>query len=283
MNDPFIPWWLVLLLGMWAVALALWVHPNVHREVRLWSGLSTLIYLALIFFALPAQPAPHELPMVTHSALSRAADLGFAVCLAASLAASVYCSGRVSLKCRRVGYLIHILANACICLFLHQPEVAFGLLIVFGVVLRPLIRNVSIPNSTSVHRWLISALQFGDGPVSSGKQGENWLVGGLVSILAFTFFGSIFYSLRSEISRVASSPRYSALPIRERLNEILVSQNRHDRTASLVDLAFGSRSDLLVLMTVLVFLLLAMSMARDFGASTSYSATEEVTPKNGLE
>ena len=282
MNDPFIPWWLVLLLGMWAVALALWVHPNVHREVRLWSGLSTLIYLALIFFALPAN-SRHDLPLVAHSTLSRVADFSFAVGLAASLIASVYCSGRVSLRCRRVGYLVHTFANACVCAFLHQPEVALGLLIVFGVVARPLVRNVSIPNSTSVRRWLTSAIEFRGGPVSSEKRGENWLVGGVVSILAFTFFGTIFYTQRCEISYVASSPRHSVLPIRDRLNEILVNQTGPGRAASSLDLALGSRSELLVLMTVIVFLLFAMSMGRDFGSSTSGSGTEEITSKNGME
>ena len=280
MNDSFIPWWLALLLGMWAVALTLWVHSSVHREVRLWSGLSTLVYLALIFLALRVSPR-QDLPLVTRSTLSRVADFSFAVCLAVSLTASVYCSGRVSLPCRRLGYLIHTFANACLCALLHQPEVALGLLIVVGVVARPLVRNAAIPSSTSVRKWLITAIQFPGGPDSSEKRAEYWLVGGLVGVLAFTLFGTISYTLRSETSRVASSPRHPMLPTRDRLNEVLANQHSSDRVASPLDLAFGRRSDLLILMTVIVFLHLAMSMSHDSGATTEGSRTAEITSRNG--
>ena len=280
MNDSFIPWWLALLLGMWAVALTLWVHPSVHREVRLWSGLLTLVYLALIFLALRVNPR-QDLPSLTRSTLSRIADFSFAVCLAASLAASVYCLGPVSLKFRRLGYLIHTFANACLCVFLHQPEIALGLLIVVGVGARELVCDGSISGSTSVHEWLIAAIRFTSGPVSSAKWGEYWLVGGLVSILAFTLFGTISYALRTETSRVASSPRHTMLPTRDRLSEVLVNQSDPDRIASPLDLVVGRRSDLLVLMTVIIFLHLAMSMVHDTGASTSGARTAEITSRNG--
>ena len=75
MDEPFLPWWLVLLLGMWAVALAVWQHPSVHREVRLWAGFLILVYSGLIFLALgfvslPFGPAPSSAPQL------QAIDLG---------------------------------------------------------------------------------------------------------------------------------------------------------------------------------------------------------------
>jgi len=262
MNDPLIPWWLVLLLGMWAVALTLWVHPNVHREVRLWSGLSTLVYLALIFLAIGAN-LHQDLPSLSPTALSRLADISFAICLAVSLTASVYCLGRISLPCRRLAYLVHTLANACLCVLLQQPEVAFGLLIVVCVVAKPLIRRFTIPELNCVRHWLMTATRFTEEPVSSAKKSEYWLIGGLVSILAFTLLGTISLTLRGEMLRVASSPGHTALPTRDRLNQVLSNRNGPDRVASPLGLAFGRRSDLVVLMTVIIFLYLAMSMAHD--------------------
>ena len=282
MNDPFIPWWLAVLLGMWSVALTLWVRSNVNREVRLWSGLATLVYLALIFLALRVNPR-QDLPLTSRSTVSQLADFSFGVCLAVSLAASVYCLGRVSLQHRRAGYLVHTLANACICALLQQPEVAFGLLIVVGVLARPFVRNLSIPASTSVREWLMTSIRFHDKPVASGELGRYWLVGTLVGILAFTSFGTISFTLRSETSHVASSPRHSALPTRDQLSEVLMNRNSPDRAVSPLNLASGRRSDILVLMTVIVFLHLAMSMAHNSGVSTAGAGNVEVTPGNSLE
>ncbi len=282
MNDPFIPWWLAVLLGMWSVALTLWVRSKVNREVRLWSGLATLVYLALIFLALRVNPR-QNLPLAFRSTVSQLADCSFGVCLAVSLTASLYCLGRVSVQHRRAGYLIHTLANASICALLQQPEVALGLLIVVGVLARPLIRNLSIPASTSVREWLMTAIRFHDKSVALGEQGSYWLVGMLIGILAFTSFGTISYALRSETSQVASSPRHSALPTRDQLSEVLVSRTIPERTVSLLNLALGRRSDILVLMTVIVFLHLAMSMAEDRGVSTAGARTVEVTIGNSPE
>lgn len=282
MNDPLIPWWLVVLLGMWSVALILWVRSDVHREVRLWSGLATLVYLALIFLALKVNPR-QDLPATLRSTVSQLADLSFGVCLAVSLAASVYCSGRISSSCRRIGYLVHTAANACICAFFQQPEVAFGLLIVFAVVARPLVRHLSIPTSTSIRRWLMTAVQFNDLPVASEEHGKDWLVGMLVCVLAFTSFGTISYTLRSETSHVASSPRRTVLPTRDQLNEVLVSRSHSDRVVSPLNLALGRRSDILVLTSVVIFLYLAMSTGNDPGTNTQAAKTVEVTTGNSLE
>ena len=282
MNDPFIPWWLALLLGMWSVAFTLWVRPNVNREARLWSGLATLVYLALIFLALRVNPR-QDIPLTSRSTISQVADFGFGVCLAVSLAASIYSLGQVSLLCRRAGYLVHTLANACICALLQQPEVAFGLLIVAGVVACPLVRKFSMPISTSVREWLMSAARFDDKPDGLGRQGGYWLVGVLVGLLAFTSFGTISYALRSEMSHIASSPHHTALPTRDRLNEVLVNRNNPDRVASPLNLALGRRSDIPVLMTVIVFLYLAMSMGRASGESIEGARTVEVPTGNSPE
>ncbi len=279
MNDPFIPWWLAILLGMWSVALTLWVRPNVNREVRLWSGLATLVYLALIFLALRTNPG-QDVSSSSRSTLSQLADFGFGVCLAVSLAASIYSSGRVSLLCQRAGYVVHTLANACICALFQQREVAFGLLIVASVAARPLFGNLSRPAPISVRDWLMAAVPFDDKPVASGEPGRYWLVGVLVSLLAFTSFGTISYTLRSEMSHVVSSPQQTALPTRDRLNEVLVNRNHPDQVGSPLNLALGRRSDILVLMTVIVFVYLAMSMGSASGESVDGARIVEVTTGN---
>jgi hypothetical protein len=280
MHDSFFPFWLAVLLGMWSVAFTLWVRSNVHWEVRLWSGLATLVYLALIFLALRVNSG-QEFPLASRSTVSQLIDFSFGVCVAVSLAASLYCSGRVTSQCRRAAYLAHTLANACICAMLERPEIALGLLIVCGLVARPLVRNLSIKGS--VREWLILATRFNDKPVVLGGQGDSWLVGLLISFLAFTLFGTVSYTLRSEISYAASSAQHTALPTPDRLNELLVNRNYPDRILSPLDLAMGSRSDILVLMSVIVFLYLAMSMAPDSVVLTDVARTVEITTGNPPE
>jgi hypothetical protein len=105
----------------------------------------------------------------------------------------------------------------------------------------------------------------------------------LIGILAFTSFGTISFTLRSETSHVASSPRHSALPTRDQLSEVLMNRNSPDRAVSPLNLASGRRSDILVLMTVIVFLHLAMSMAQDPSVSTAGAGNFEAITENRPE
>ena len=125
MDEPFLPWWLMLLLAMWATAFAVWRQPAFHREVRLWAGLLTLVYVALIFLALgfgAHRPSAGPSPLAN----VRLLDLGLAICIVTSLAASVWIFGGIAVRGRQVCYVILTLANAAYCVL--QAPGNWGLL-----------------------------------------------------------------------------------------------------------------------------------------------------------
>ena len=257
MDEPFLPWWSLVLLGMWAIALALWVHPSVHRETRLWAGLLTLVYMVLIFIALGGTPR------TTASSESAAAfgvvDLFLALGIAISLTASVWSLGRVSLRCRRSCYCVVTLSNAIICFLVKQPEVAIGLLFVAGLSIHPLIRDWPRQELLLWKNRLAEFTQFSQAAVPLEQRGQSVLIGIVTGSLAFTILGTISFSLHVETNGAASRPRSSALPSRDQIVEILGKQFGSQPEVSLIDLALGARADLVVLMAVVVLIYLAMS------------------------
>src|SRR5258708_1816219 len=126
MEESFLPWWLILLLVMCAVALTLWQSAFIHRELRLWSGLATLVYLGLIFLVLRSNS-------VASSSLSAASSpggiayLGSIIGMAISLTASLWLLGRGSLHSRHLSYLLLTIVNAVACVLWNEPEVAMTL------------------------------------------------------------------------------------------------------------------------------------------------------------
>ena len=56
MVESRLPWWLVLLLGVWVAGLTVWSWPRAQRQVRWGAGLLSLVYLVLLVTALGGDP-----------------------------------------------------------------------------------------------------------------------------------------------------------------------------------------------------------------------------------
>ena len=257
MDEPFLPWWLVLLLGMWAASLAIWQQPSLHREIRMWAGLLNLVYLGLIFLALGFVPRLVG-PGSSFLLQIRMTDVGAAICVPCSLVAGVGMLGRISLRGRCICYLVLTISNSIFCFLIQGPEIAIGLLFVAIASAKPLVQEWFRTSSRAPLEWLAELFRFTDEP--SEISGKFWLIAGMNGILAFVLMGTLAYSLRIETTRNTSSPRYSALPARDQLVWVQSSPSESIREPKLLELAFGHRADVVVMMAAIVFLYLAMSL-----------------------
>jgi len=257
MVEPFLPWWLVLLLGMWATTLAVWQHPSVHREVRLWAGLLTLVYSGLIFLALGFIP---RLIGAGTSFLAnlRIVDLGQLVCAAISLTCGSWMLGRISLRCCHICYIAMTFSNAVFCALVQQMEIAVGLLIVTLLSARQPVLEWFRSRSRSPRLWLGEFIRFADEPVPLERTGEPWLIGGMNFMLACVFIGSLAFALRVETARTIQSSRQSAIPSRDQLDRIHSGTNAAVKEQAWFDLAFGQRADVVVLLAAILFISLAV-------------------------
>ena len=254
MDDPFLPWWLVLLLGMWGVALTLWRHPAVDREFRLWAGLATLVYCGMIFLAMGGRSQPGGTSSLQIS------DLLFYVLVAISLTASVWSISRFAFPSRQIAYVLLAVANASLCSYWNQIEVGLGLLLIAGLKCVPLGRTF-VSQKVSGFRELLGQLtRVENRMVEDENPGEFILIGGLTCVAALLLLGTVSYGERAETSRAVSSPRHSILPSPELLAQVLPSRPQSGRAATVGDLIMGVRSDIVVLLMVIVFLNLAMTM-----------------------
>lgn len=259
-QESFLPWWLILLLGMWAVALAIWQTVSIHREIRLWSGLATLVYLGLIFLALTISSRSTE----SQGALSlrdRMSIIGSLACIVISLTAGVWLMGRASLASRRISYVLLTFANAALCVLMGELELAVSLAIVALVSGR-------LPRGFARSRFMIQGfrgrcaelVRIAHEPMRQEDAGRFWLTCLLNGILACAIIGTVGYSLRVETARIAQSPRYSALPARDQIVPSTAGSNDSARATPLFEFASGARADLIVLLAVVVFLCLATTM-----------------------
>lgn len=273
MEESFLPWWLMLLLGMWAVAVALWQSPSVHREVRLWSGLATLVYLGLIFLALKndARSTGSQPPGTWRNGL---VALGSFACMAASLTASVWLLGRALPRSRRVSYLVLTFANAGVCVLMNASDFAVALTIIALISGRPF-RDLIQPFAATrtLRDRFKGILQFDERPMGQEDVGRFWLTCGISGVVACVLIGTVGYSLRVETSRSVRSPRNSALPSRERIELRTADSNHSVHVPTVMEFAFGARADVVVLLAVIVFLGLAIAMNDLSGDSVSQMAS----------
>ena len=261
MDVPLFPWWLMLLVGMWAVAITFWLHPASHREIRMWAGLSTLVYLGLIFLALRVVPqtqsSDHLSANDTRSTSPQ--QIGLAICVMTSLTASVWLLGPVSPRRKRICYLIVTLANAIVCFMVQQPEAALGLLIVAWIAVKPIVFAWSAPHRRPSIQWLMGFTRFHHKPVGTERRGEYLLIGLLCGILTLTILGTISNGLKNETSQSATRFQPTNQTTLEKLDVHIATTNNSSSKITLIDFALETRSDLIVLMAVIVFLSLAMS------------------------
>jgi len=266
MDDPFLPWWLVLLLGMWGVALTLWRHPAVDREFRLWAGLATLVYCGMIFLALGGRGQPGR------TTSFQVSDLLFYVLIAISLTASLWSISRFVFSSRQVAYVLLAVANASLCFSWSQIEVGLGLLVIAGLNSVPFCRTFAGQKIPGFHELFVRFTRFETGSEGDENPGESILVVGLTCVAALLLLGTVSYVERAESSRAVSSPRHSILPSPGLLAQVFPSRTQTSRAATVRDLILGVRSDIVVLLMVIVFLNLAMTMTAHANAAAPVAA-----------
>lgn len=268
MDETFLPWWLVLLLGMWATALTIWQHPSVHREIRLWAGLLTLVYFGLIFLALGFLPrligsAPSSIANV------RWIDLGQVICAAISLMSAAWMLGRISFHACRSCYILMTFSNAAFCALVGQSEIGLALSLVAVLAAREPVLEWLRRGNRSIRSGLAIFFRFTDEHLPVEKTGVIWLTGGISFLLACVLIGTLAYSHRVESTRAMQSSRVSVIPSREQLDRIHSMAKRSPNDHPLVDLAFGQRADVVVLLAAILFLSLAVALNESRTKTTS--------------
>ena len=254
MAESRLPWWLVLLLGVWVVGLSLWSWPRAQRQVRLGAGLLSLVYLVLLFMALGGDSRA----VPTASAMPRgmaAVSWSFLVSSAVTLLAGVCLLGRPSPSGQLIWFIALTLGNSASCFVCGSASIGWALLslaavtgIVFVCELRQdarLLWNEWLPASNPI------AVQSASTPIG--------LVGMTGFVLALLLVGTLGYVMRVETSRATASHRFSAIPAADRVRAALETETVPSSTAGPFELAFGRRADVIVLLAALAFLVLAMN------------------------
>ena len=122
MDEPFLAWWLIVLVGLWSTSLTIWQCPSFRRDTRFWAGLLATIYLGLIFFAFGSLPGgainlqrmnPRQLEIVCS--------------VATSSIVFVRMFGQIGVYGRRLCYVALLANNAALCLALGASEIGIGL------------------------------------------------------------------------------------------------------------------------------------------------------------
>ncbi|MEK6257335.1 MAG: hypothetical protein AABP62_01835 [Planctomycetota bacterium] len=248
MVESRLPWWLVLLLGVWVAGLSIWSWPRAQREVRWGAGLLSLVYLVLLFTALGGDPRTVQ----TSSAVPRGAATGswaFAVTSAMTVLAGVFLLGRPSGRGQLAWFLGLTVGNAASCLVCGAAAAGGTLLAVSAVIGIVLARDLRQGPRPMWCEWL---------PAPRSASIPVGLVGATGFVLALLLVGTLRYTVRVETSRATASHRFSAIPSVDRVRAVLETDAAPRSTAGPFELAFGRRADVIVLLAALAFLVLAM-------------------------
>lgn len=262
--ESRLPWWLVLLLGVWVAGLTLWSSSSAHRQIRWGAGLLTLVYLVLLFMALGGEPRVGS-AIRGMAALPTAFLLGNAV----ALVAAVFLLGRPSSSGQLIWFIVLTVANAASCFAVGSAGVGAALLAMSFVVsifalrevrrgLRPLWREC-LPMSNSVAAQSV--------PASIGLMGVTGFA------LAILLVGTVAYVVRVETSRATASHRFSAIPSADRVHASLHTDAVRSTADAPFELAFGRRADVVVLLATLAFLALAMNQSTRVAAASELLAS----------
>lgn len=281
MSEPFLPWWLVLLLGMWATALALWRHPSVPRELCWWSGLAALIYSLLILLALTPANRPDG-SSAALAAIDHSVRWGIVACAVVILSAGLWHVGRTTAAARRLAYGILTVGNAGCCALLGAPELACGLIVIaFTAFPLSWLRRLKT-GLLGVRESIQQAFQLSPPPAGSDRRDETLLTAVLSHVLACLLIGTIAFSLRVEASRIATSPRYSTMPIRYVNDRVQSSVDDNRHRDSVLQVVVGSRPEILVLLAVIAFITLANTRSELMASNNSIPKNSDAAQGNQL-
>ncbi len=253
MAESHLPWWLVLLLGVWVAGLSLWSWPRARRQVRWGAGLLSLVYLVLLFIAVGGDPRA----VPTAGAVPRglaAVSWSFLVSSAVALLAAVCLLGRPAPSGQLSWFMVLTLANSASCFVCGSASVGWALLLLAAVTGIVLSREPGQRTRPNWREWLPA---WNDTPSPSASNSRG-LVGVTGFVLALLFVGTIGHVMRVETSRATASQRFSAIPSADRVRAALEAEAVRPSAAGPFELAFGRRADVIVLLAALAFLVLAM-------------------------
>ncbi len=262
MHESRLPWWLVLLLGVWIAALSVWGSSRASREVRWGAGLLSLVYLALIFLALG-----RDLRALPSAAVSRGTAVTVShCCMAITMLAGVCLLGHLSRRGRLMWFILLTVANGANCFAIGAVSVGGTLwvaAIAVGIVLIREQRRDGWPLGSEWLRELIPISPHAitrevTPPMIVLASTRSELAGATGFVLALLLLGTLGYAMRSETSRAVTSHRLSALPSADRIREALKTGDEGPLATCSFELLLDRRADVTVLLAVLVFLALAM-------------------------
>jgi hypothetical protein len=256
MDSTLLPWWSVLLVVLWLIALILWIRPGTHPEIRRWSGVAAFVYAVLLLATLASSAAAR--PSVTTTQSGFANYLRIAVA-AVCVLASIWMIGPLTLRGKRLCFCCLTIFNSMLCLSLGHIEVAAILLAVAGWSFYKLTPDIL---RCSFREVLTTFLHFDTTDANATDRGESILAGILGCFVSLVLLGSVSFAQRVESQRNSYSATASAFPARADIDRILKSSNGTERSGNLVDQLFQSRNDLILLLSTIVFLRLAMSVDR---------------------
>jgi len=253
MVESRLPWWLVLLLGVWVAGLAVWSWPRAQRQVRWGAGLLSLVYLVLLFTALSGDPrivsAIGAVPRGT-----AAVSWVFVASSAVTLLAGVFLLGRPSGRGSLAWLLVLTTANAVSGFVCGAASVGAALLAVSAVIGMILARELC----QGTRPMWSELLDAPNPPATRSSSIPIGLVGETGFVLALLLVGTVRFTVRVETSRSTASHRFSAIPSADRIRSALETGTTPGSAASPFESAFGRRADVIVLLAALAFLILAM-------------------------
>ena len=248
MVESRLPWWLVLLLGVWVAGLSVWSWPHAKKELRWGAGLLSLVYLVLLFTALGGDSRAAQLSGTVPRG-GAVASWPFVVSSAAAGLAVVMLLGRPTGRGQSGWFLVLTVANAASCFVCGAAGVGGTLLAVSSVIGLMLARELLRGARPKWDEWLPSPQTVA---ISIGLV---WATG---FVLALLLVGTLRYTVRVETSRDIASHRFSAIPSVDRVRSALESDATPRSRSGPFELAFGRRADVIVLLAALAFLVLAM-------------------------
>lgn len=255
MVDSRLPWWLILLLGVWVISLTLWSWPRAQREIRWGAGLLSLAYLLLIFLALGGDPRTAAIAseeVVGSAAKSWPVLMANAV----GLVAGFLLLGRPQSRGQLTWYTLLTLANATSCLASGAIGVGWSLLLMASAVSGVLILELSRGDGASLPEWFPLSKPDLTTVEQTVESVSVIAVTGL--LLAMVFVGTIAYVMRVEVSRTNASQHFSAIPSADQIQKKLPASRDAESFSTLGVLILGRRADIVVLLSALAFLALAM-------------------------
>ena len=252
MDDSRIPWWLVVLLGIGVTGLAVWQSSRWKRQLRLGAGALALVYLALLAVAVGGDPLG-----IAAAQSWRLADLLVSGLGGVALTSAVLLSGRPALRGQLIWFGLLSLANAGICLAWGVNGIATILAMSAAAALGLLVRECRSGTQLSITElWPASPQE----PTDESPD-LAWLAGVTGVLLAVALIGTTYFALHAESTRAMTSRRHSAFPSRARIRTVLDIRTDEERSASVIELTFTRRADVVVLLAALAFVSLASTMS----------------------